>query len=112
MGIEISTGSLSKILLSHTEVAETDKLKILSAGLLNKYSQTDKLVLGLKDKIARHISLQTIYLLFLNFNSKSILDVLTAYQGLSDQKYLNLIYNEKTNSFLNENNSLLKIKNL
>ncbi len=41
MGVEISAGSLSCILLEHTDLAESEKNEILKAGLSHSYSQTD-----------------------------------------------------------------------
>ena len=103
LGIEISTGSLSNILLEFTDLAQTEKDAILKAGLSCSFTQTD--ITG--DRFCgknyyTHIITNNLFTSFTTLSAKSTLDVLTAYQALTDKKKLGLIYNGETVNLLKE----------
>lgn len=103
LGIEISTGSLSNILLEFADLAQGEKDAILKAGLSSSYTQTD--ITG--DRFAgqnyyTHIITNNLFTSFTTLSGKSALDVLTAYQGLVERSKLGLIYNAETINLLKE----------
>ena len=96
MGIKISAGSLSSILLAHTAAAVAEKEAILKAGLAHSYAQTD--ITGARvqgQNHYTHIICNEYFTIYSTLNGKSILDVLTAFQGLANKKNLLLCYNEE-----------------
>ena len=103
MGIEISSGSLSNILLKYTNIAEKEKQEILKAGLSHSYSQTD--ITGARvcgKNHYTHIITNDFFTSFTTLSGKSALDVLAAYQALFDKKELKLIYSQETVKLLKE----------
>lgn len=96
MGLRISAGSLSAILLSHTAEAVAEKQAILKAGLGHSYAQTD--ITGARvhgQNHYTHIICNEYFTIYSTLNGKSILDVLTAFQGLDNKKNLLLTYNSE-----------------
>ena len=103
IGIEISAGSLSNILLEHTDSAQTEKQEILKAGLSCSYSQTDITGARVAGKNHyTHIITNDFFTSYTTLSGKSALDVLAAYQALSDKKELGLIYSQETIKLLKE----------
>jgi hypothetical protein len=103
MGIEISAGSLSNILLEYQDLAQADKDAILKAGLSNSYTQTDitgARVSGKNHNV--HIITNDLFTSYTTLPGKSALDVLAAYQVLTTKDDLLLIYNKQTIQFLEE----------
>ena len=103
LGFEISAGSLSGILLEFTNLAQEQKNEILKAGLSSSYTQTD--ITG--DRFAgqnyyTHIITNDLFTSFTTLPGKSALDVLTAYQCLTDKRKLGLIYSTETVNLLKE----------
>jgi len=103
LGIEISAGSLSNVLLEFTDLAQDQKNAILKAGLSSLYTQTD--ITG--DRFAglnyyTHIITNNLFTSFTTLSGKSALDVLTAYQCLTDKGKLGLMYNPETIDLLKE----------
>jgi hypothetical protein len=96
-GFEVSAGSLSSILLEHTDLAEAEKTAILKAGLSHPYSQTDitgARVAGKNHYV--HIITNEHFTTYTTLAGKSTLDVLAAFQAHSDKKGLGLIYSDET----------------
>ncbi|MCK5535933.1 MAG: transposase, partial [Bacteroidales bacterium] len=103
IGIEISAGSLSNILLEYTDLAQTEKQEILKAGLSHSYSQTDITGARVAGKNHyTHIITNDFFTSYTTLSGKSALDVLAAYQTLSDKKELGLIYSNETIKLLKE----------
>ncbi len=103
MGIAISAGSLSGILLEHTNLAESEKKEILKSGLSHSYSQTDITGARVAGKNHyTHIITNDFFTSFTTLPGKSVLDVLTAFQALSDKNELDLIYSEETIKLLRD----------
>ncbi len=103
LGIEISAGSLSGILLEFADLAQSEKDSILKAGLSCSFTQTD--ITG--DRFAgknyyTHIITNDLFTSFTTLSGKSTLDVLTAYQALTNKDKLGLIYNQETINLLKE----------
>ena len=97
LDFEISAGSLSNILLEFTDLAQKEKDSILKAGLSCLFTQTD--ITG--DRFAgknyyTHIITNNLFTSFTTLSGKSTLDVLTAYQALTNKAKLGLIYNQET----------------
>jgi len=95
MGVEISKGSLSTILLKYTAIAKAEKQEILKAGLASSYVQTDSTgtrVCG-KNKYSNIIT-NPLFTSYTTTLGKSHLDVLAAFQGLDNKEKLNLRYDD------------------
>lgn len=113
IGIEISTGSLSKILLEHTDLAVAEKTAILKAGLSHSYSQTDITGARVAGKNHyTHIITNEFFTSYTTLTGKSTLDVLAAFQTLTDKNELGLIYSEKTGKLLEEAKVSVKDRNI
>lgn len=100
-GIEISAGSLSNILLSNSSWLEEEKNAILKAGLSFSYCQTDitgARVCGINHY--SHIITNPLFTFYSTLSGKSLLDVLVAFQGLSDKNELQLLYNNEAKQLL------------
>ena len=103
IGIEISTGALSKILLAPTDLVEADKSAILKAGLSASYTQTDITGARVAGKNHyTHIITNDFFTTFTTLDGKSTLDVLAAFQMHSHKNDLGLIYNQETVKLLEE----------
>ena len=103
LGIEISAGSLSNILLEFSDLVQDEKDSILKAGLSCSFTQTD--ITGDRfngENYCTHIITNDLFTSFTTLSGKSVLDVLTAYQCLTDKIYLGLIYNAETIKLLEE----------
>lgn len=103
LGIEISAGSLSNILLEFATLAQNEKDAILTAGLSCSFTQTD--ITGDRFKgnnYYTHIITNDFFTSFTTLSGKSTLDVLTAYQGLTEKSKLGLLYNTETINLLEE----------
>lgn len=116
LGIEISTGSLSNILLEFTDLAQSQKDLILKAGLSCTYTQTDITGDRFKGKnYYTHIITNDLFTTFTTLSGKSTLDVLAAYQGLTQTSQLGLLYNQETINLLKEakisKSDMLALKN-
>jgi hypothetical protein len=93
IGVKISTGSISNILLKYTDIAQLEKQEILKAGLASSYVQTDitgARVCG-KNKYSNIIT-NPFFTSYTTTSGKSHLDVLAAFQGLDNKEKLNLRY--------------------
>ena len=93
IGVEISTGSISNILLKYTDIADQEKQEILKAGLASSYVQTDitgARVCG-KNNYSNIIT-NEFFTSYTTTTGKSHLDVLAAFQGLDNKNKLNLKY--------------------
>jgi hypothetical protein len=93
IGVKISTGSISNILLKYTDIAQLEKQEILKAGLASSYVQTDitgARVCG-KNKYSNIIT-NPLFTSYTTTSGKSHLDVLAAFQGLDTKEKLNLRY--------------------
>lgn len=103
LGIEISKGALSNILLEYTDLAQIDKENILKAGLQSSYTQTDITGARVAGKNHyTHIITNDLFTSYSTLEGKSFLDVLAAYQVLTTKDDLGLIYNQQTISLLEE----------
>lgn len=103
LGIEISAGSLSNILLEFADLAQNQKELILKAGLSCSYTQTDITGDRFRGKnYYTHIITNDLFTSFTTLPGKSLLDVLAAYQGQTETSKLGLIYNNETINLLNE----------
>lgn len=97
IGIEISKGSLSNILLGNTEWLFQEKNAILKAGLSVSYAQIDATtsrVCGMN--YYTQIICNDFFTFYSTSKNKSSLDVLAAFQGLHDTNQLQLMYNKET----------------
>lgn len=93
IGVEISKGSLSAILLKYTVIAQQEKQDILKAGLASSYVQTDitgARVCG-KNKYSNIIT-NDLFTCYTTSSGKSHLDVLAVFQGLDNRDKLKLRY--------------------
>jgi hypothetical protein len=93
IGVKISTGSISNILLKYTDIAQLEKQEILKAGLASSYVQTDitgARVCG-KNNYSNIIT-NTLFTSYTTTSGKSHLDVLAAFQGLDTKEKLKLRY--------------------
>ena len=93
IGVKISTGSISNILLKYTDIAQLEKQEILKAGLASSYVQTDitgARVCG-KNNYSNIIT-NAFFTSYTTTSGKSNLDVLAAFQGLDTKEKLNLRY--------------------
>ena len=93
IGVKISTGSISNILLKYTDIAQLEKQEILKAGLASSYVQTDitgARVCG-KNKYSNIIT-NPLFTSYTTTSGKGHLDVLAAFQGLDTKEKLNLRY--------------------
>lgn len=103
MGFEVSSGSLSSILLEHTDLAVAEKTAIIKAGLSHSYSQTDITGARVAGKNHyTHIITNKHFTSYTTLAGKSTLDVLTAFQALSDKSGLGLVYTDETVSLLEQ----------
>jgi len=103
LGIEISAGSLSNILLEFADIAQSQKDSILRAGLSCSFTQTD--ITGDRfrgENYYTHIITNDLFTSYTTLAGKSALDVLAAYQGLTETSKLGLIYNNETINLLKE----------
>jgi regulator of replication initiation timing len=111
IGIKISKGSISNILLKYTEIAQREKQEILKAGLAGCYAQTD--ITGArvhgKNKYSNIIT-NDLFTSYTTTSGKSHLDVLAAFQGLDNKDGLNLIYD--TQAVENLKKEKISIKDL
>jgi len=85
IGIEISKGSISNILLKYTDIAQQEKQEIIKAGLVSSYVQTDitgTRVCG-KNNYSNIIT-NPLFTSYINTKGKSHLDVLAAFQKIPD----------------------------
>lgn len=93
IGIKISKGSISSILLKYTDIAQKEKQEIFKAGLTSSYVQTD--ITGTRVCGKNHYSNIITNELFTSYTTsagKSHLDVLAAFQGIDNKDKLNLRY--------------------
>lgn len=93
IGVKISKGSVSGILLKYTGIAQQEKQEILKAGLASSYVQTDitgARVCG-KNNYSNIIT-NNLFTCYTTSTGKSHLDVLAAFQGLENKNKLNLRY--------------------
>jgi len=103
MGIEISAGALSNILLEYKDLAQTDKDAVLKAGLSSSYTQTDITGARVSGKNHHtHIITNDLFTSYTTLPGKSALDVLCAYQALTSKDELILIYNKQTIGLLEQ----------
>jgi hypothetical protein len=97
IGIEISKGSLSSILLGTTDWLYKEKKDILHAGLAVSYAQIDATGARVRGtNYYTQIICNEFFTAYTTLQGKSRLDVLASFQGLDDKKQLLLIYNEET----------------
>ncbi|MGD9202470.1 MAG: transposase [Chitinispirillia bacterium] len=97
IGIEISKGSLSNLLLGNTPWLFEEKNAILHAGLDVSYAQVDATssrVCG--QNYHTQIICNDFFTFYTTLKNKSRLDVLAAFQGLHDKNQLQVLYNEET----------------
>lgn len=97
IGIEISKGSLSSILLGNNDWLHKEKNDILHAGLEVSYAQVD--ATGSRVRGANYqtqIICNEYFTVYTTLQNKCRLDVLAAFQGLDDKNQLQVIYNEET----------------
>jgi hypothetical protein len=95
VGVEISKGSLSAILLKYTDIAQQEKQNILKAGLASSYVQTDitgARVCG-KNKYSNIIT-NSLFTSYTTSSGKSHLDILSVFQGLDNKDNLKLRYDD------------------
>lgn len=95
IGVKISKGSISNILLKYTDIAHQEKQEILKAGLASSYVQTDitgARVCG-KNKYSNIIT-NPVFTSYTTSSGKSHLDVLAVFQGLDNKDNLNLRYDD------------------
>ena len=95
IGVQISKGSISHILLKYTDIAHQDKQEILKAGLASSYVQTDSTgvrVCG-KNKYSNIIT-NPVFTSYTTSSGKSHLDVLAVFQGLDNKDHLKLRYDD------------------
>lgn len=93
IGVEISKGSLSHILLKYTDIAHQEKQEILKAGLASSYAQTD--ITGTRvcgENKYSNIITNALFTSYTTTSGKSHLDVLAAFQGLDNKDKLKLRY--------------------
>lgn len=93
IGVKISKGSISNILLKYTDIAQQEKQEILRAGLASSYVQTDitgTRVCG-KNNYSNIIT-NEFFTSYTTTVGKSHLDILAAFQGLSKKNKLQLRY--------------------
>jgi len=103
IGIEISAGALSNILLEYKNIAQIDKNAVLKAGLLSSYTQTDITGARVSGKNHNtHIITNDLFTSYTTLSGKSALDVLAAYQALTNKDELILVYNKQTIDLLEE----------
>ncbi len=97
IGIEISSGSLSNILLGNTKWLFEEKKAILKAGLEASYSQIDATGSRVRGRnYYTQIICNDFFTFYTTLSGKSRMDVIAAFQGLSNKNQLQLIYNEET----------------
>jgi hypothetical protein len=97
IGIEISKGAVSGILLGNKDWVFKEKNDILHAGLTVSYAQIDATgsrVRGIN--YYTQIICNDYFTHYTTLKNKSRLDVLASFQGLDDKNQLQLIYNEET----------------
>lgn len=93
IGVKISKGSISNILLKYTNIAQQEKQEIIKAGLASPYVQTDitgTRVCG-KNNYSNIIT-NDFFTSYTTTSGKSHLDVLAAFQGLNNKESLILMY--------------------
>lgn len=99
-GIEISTGSLTNILLEEQELLCNEKNSILKAGLTNSYCGADST--GSKEKgisLYTQVICNEYFTVFSSLPSKSRLNILAALQG-EPEKGILYSYNETSRTLL------------
>jgi hypothetical protein len=93
IGVKISKGSISNILLKYTDIAHQEKQEILKPGLAGPYARTDitgSRVCG-KNNCCNIIT-NGLFTSYTTTVGKSHLDVLAAFQGSGNKNKLNLRY--------------------
>jgi Transposase IS66 family len=97
IGIEISKGSLSNILLGNDTWLYKEKSDILHAGLAVSYAQVDATGSRVRGtNYHTQIICNEYFTAYTTLKNKSRLDVLAAFQGLHEKDQLQLIYNGET----------------
>jgi hypothetical protein len=97
IGIEISKGSLSNLLLDNSPWLIEEKNAILRAGLEVSYAQVDATGSRVRgENYYTQIICNDFFTFYTTLRNKSRLDILAAFQGLHDRNQLQIIYNEET----------------